>query len=283
MAKGRMINTRISQSTAFASLSQPARELFLLLIPHLDDHGKMLGGSGIVKDLVVPLIPFWTQARIEKALGEIDKKTNLKRFRVGPQWFIHSLKWEEHQTIRADRTKADILPSHPSHIDNQTDNQVATKPPQDDSESADMREQTGGMKEKEKFKEKEKEKANGANGAAPSRKIPDSKIRAMERIVDAWNDMARHQDPPLERVIDLGKKRRDDMLARLAEKPDVTWWLEVILSVPYKCRPGAEWRPTFGWLVAKEGHALECLEARRAAPVNGNGASNSLVERLARV
>ena len=64
--KGRMINKAISNSHKFAALSAPSAVLFCMMIPHLNSHGKMNGGTGYIKDEVCPLISYLSLTNIPK-------------------------------------------------------------------------------------------------------------------------------------------------------------------------------------------------------------------------
>lgn len=111
-ASGRMIRKSVSDSEKIASLSPAAAVLFMMLIPHYNSHGKMQGGPGVVKDEVVPLIPYLTYENLPEYLQEISDKTNVKWFRCGNKWWLHSLHFKsEHQDLRADRSGEDTLPS----------------------------------------------------------------------------------------------------------------------------------------------------------------------------
>jgi hypothetical protein len=87
-----------------------------MLIPHYSSFGKMNGDPLFIKAEVVPLIPWFTLPAIRKALQEIDKETNVKWFQFEGRWWLHSLKWPEHQDLRADRRGRDLLPSYPGEL-----------------------------------------------------------------------------------------------------------------------------------------------------------------------
>jgi len=80
MAKGRMINKEISRSKGIAALSESARCLFFMLLPHFDSFGKMNGNEYYIKGEVVPLIESYTISKIMQCLKEISEKTNVKWF-----------------------------------------------------------------------------------------------------------------------------------------------------------------------------------------------------------
>jgi len=88
--------------------------LFCLLIPHFNAHGKMNGDPGYLRAEVCPRIQYLTHNKIEIYLREIDIHTNVKWFQHDGLWYLHSLKWKEHQDLPEKKLGADILPSHPS-------------------------------------------------------------------------------------------------------------------------------------------------------------------------
>ena len=109
-----MIRKRISESKNFAKLSPKAAALFTMLIPHFNAHGKMNGGPGFVKDEVCPLIKWMTTRTIPRLLREISQKTNVKWFKVGGRWWLHSLNFHsKHQKLKTDRLGDDEMPSYP--------------------------------------------------------------------------------------------------------------------------------------------------------------------------
>ena len=112
-ASGRMINRSISESEKIASLSPVAAALYMMLIPHYNAHGKMPAGPGVIKDEVVPLFPYLTYDNLPEYLQEISDKTNVKWFRIGSKWWLHSLNFNsKHQHLDATKLGVDNLPSY---------------------------------------------------------------------------------------------------------------------------------------------------------------------------
>jgi len=112
-ASGRMIRRTISESERFAALRAEAAVLFVMLIPHFNSYGKMSGGPGTIKDEIVPLIPYFSYENLPDFLQEISAKTNVKWFRKGGRWWLHSLHFlSEHQDLRTDKMGSDDLPSY---------------------------------------------------------------------------------------------------------------------------------------------------------------------------
>lgn len=110
--KGRMIRKTISRSQKIASLSKESMVLFVMLIPHFSSHGKMNGSPHFIKGEVVPLIDWLSIPVIERCLNEISEKTNVKWFKFKGLHYLHSVKWAEHQELRADRLGNDDMPDY---------------------------------------------------------------------------------------------------------------------------------------------------------------------------
>ncbi|NTV51305.1 MAG: hypothetical protein HGA69_00515 [Desulfobulbaceae bacterium] len=112
ISKGRMIRVDIKKSKNFSSLSKEAMILFMMMIPHFSSHGKLNGSPYFIKGEIVPLISFFTVPIIEKCLKEISDSTNVKWFECNGLWYVHSIKWEEHQELRKDRLGVDDMPDY---------------------------------------------------------------------------------------------------------------------------------------------------------------------------
>lgn len=111
MAGKRMIKDDISRSAKIAKLSPKALALFCLLIPHFDSYGKMQAHPFTIKGTVCPLIDWLPVEEIEQLLQEISEHTNVKYFQhTDGLYYLHSLNWANHQTLRKDRLGADKLP-----------------------------------------------------------------------------------------------------------------------------------------------------------------------------
>jgi uncharacterized phage protein (TIGR02220 family) len=107
-----MLSTDISESRKLASLSSDALNLFFFLIPHFNSHGKMNGQPAFIQGQCVPLVTRFTIDKIAKCLAEISEKTNVKWFKHNGLYRLHSLNWQEHQTLRGDRLGPDLLPNY---------------------------------------------------------------------------------------------------------------------------------------------------------------------------
>ncbi len=71
MAKGRILNKKISFDERVAKLSLEATLLFTWCIPHLDCEGRLYAEPEILKGMVTPFIKELTTQKIEKCIKEI--------------------------------------------------------------------------------------------------------------------------------------------------------------------------------------------------------------------
>lgn len=103
MANRRMISKRISISRKLAKVSQFSALLFTWLIPHCDDGGNMAADPETIKALVVPARPE-TVTDVEESIQEMTDIQLITVYEVNNEKYLHINKWEEHQTLRFDRT-----------------------------------------------------------------------------------------------------------------------------------------------------------------------------------
>jgi hypothetical protein len=107
-----MINVSISLSAKVGALSPETLALFCMLIPHFNAHGKMLANPHLIKGLVCPLVGWLTPEKVKACLVEISEKTSVKFWQDDRGiFYLHSLHWVEHQTLKSDRLGPDHLPS----------------------------------------------------------------------------------------------------------------------------------------------------------------------------
>jgi len=72
--------------------------LYLLIIPHCDDEGRMQGKPKTVKNKTCPGRT-WTAGRIEKMLCRLDEVELIEYYAVNGSRYIQVTQWEEHQTF----------------------------------------------------------------------------------------------------------------------------------------------------------------------------------------
>ena len=112
MIHWRKLPKSIIEGDDFSFLSQPARELRLVIIPYMNSHGKMMGNPYTLKGMLFPKIDWWTPAKIERYMREISEKTPVKWFsdHMGVK-YVHDLSFQDHQNVRKDKKGKDTFPS----------------------------------------------------------------------------------------------------------------------------------------------------------------------------
>jgi len=109
MPKGRMINRKISLNKILPKVSIYSRLLFTWCIPHLDSGGKIHANPAIIKGVVVPYCPDFTEKRIQKCLNELNK-TPLILIYGSETKYIKFMGFETEQTINLTRESPSEIP-----------------------------------------------------------------------------------------------------------------------------------------------------------------------------
>lgn len=126
--KGHLILKTIAESDSFAKLSPEAAVLFMMLIPHLDNYGKMQANPQTIKGTVCPKVRYLTTSIIEEALYEISQATDLKYFKHEGIWYLHALKFDEQQNIRISRRGQNVLPDYNGQGDMSSPRRLLRRP-----------------------------------------------------------------------------------------------------------------------------------------------------------
>jgi len=87
MARGRMINKKISNSGAVNGLPEPAQLLYTWLIPHLDCNGCFYGGPQMIKSLVFPRKNY-SRTRIENWLKLMENSRGTEKLPLIVRYFV---------------------------------------------------------------------------------------------------------------------------------------------------------------------------------------------------
>jgi hypothetical protein len=135
MNQRRMISNGIYFDEEFSQLSLGARMLFIGMVVNADDEGRLTGNAKFLKALIFPLDDM-TFDQVSAYLEEIAQSMKSVLFyEVDGKSYISFRKWEEFQTIRADRKRPSSVPV-PEPIASLTksilqpgDNQMSTTPP----------------------------------------------------------------------------------------------------------------------------------------------------------
>jgi len=109
MARGRMVNKKISNSKRVNDLPLPAQLLFTWLIPHLDCNGVFFGSPQMVKSLVFPRKSYTTK-QVSQWLDMMQNANNdngiplIDRFQVDGEFYIFMPGFEGEQVgLRKDK------------------------------------------------------------------------------------------------------------------------------------------------------------------------------------
>ena len=112
MARGRMLSKSISTSRKFTGLGRAAgklgefaQTLYLLLIPHSDDYGRLEGDPFTIKHLVFPASPR-SEGDFETALQAMAKVKLIEWYGNDGQRFVQITQFERHQSGLHKRTKS---------------------------------------------------------------------------------------------------------------------------------------------------------------------------------
>jgi hypothetical protein len=111
-SQGRMIRIDVAEDVGLSKLSDGAARLYFMLKPHLNYHGKFSGGPHVIRENVVPLLP-WSAKRINGYLVEINTHTSVRVWKQFGRFYVHDLAFSSEQDLREDRKGRDNLPSYP--------------------------------------------------------------------------------------------------------------------------------------------------------------------------
>lgn len=108
MAEKRMISKVISISKKFNVRLDDhfSRLLYVLLIPHSDDFGRLTGDPFKLKALILPMMEDVTWQDVERALVKLHNADLIIWYEVGDEKYIQINNFEEHQTGLHKRTKS---------------------------------------------------------------------------------------------------------------------------------------------------------------------------------
>lgn len=108
MAEKRMISKVISISKKFnVSLNDHfSRLLYVLLIPHSDDFGRLTGDSFKVKALILPMMIDVEWEEVEKSLKKLHQAELINWFEADGEKYIQIINFDKHQSGLHKRTKS---------------------------------------------------------------------------------------------------------------------------------------------------------------------------------
>lgn len=114
MARGRMINKKISNDKRVNDMPLQAQVLFTWLIPHLDCNGCFYGSAQMIKSLVIPR-KNWSKKMVEKCLTIMENSKNnegtplICRYTVNSEAYLYMPGFPSEQTgLRYDKEKPEF-------------------------------------------------------------------------------------------------------------------------------------------------------------------------------
>jgi hypothetical protein len=237
-----MVTKSISTSRRFAALAAEAgalgefaQTLFLLLIVHSDDFGRLEGDPWTVRLVAVPTSPR-TEQEVATALAAMAEVGLIRWYDVDGRRFVEIVGFEDHQSGLHKRTRSRF-----------------PEPPGDSGKLPEIPSERNGTERKGT---EGREQAALAAGPRPS------------DLLDLWRAVCVPAGFATVRVFDDELRRKAS--SRLREEPDLTVWREVftrIAASPF-CRGDAgsngrkAWRADFRWIVANESNRAKVLEGR---------------------
>jgi hypothetical protein len=126
----RLVTSEIWTNEKFGSLDLMGRLIFIGLITHADDDGRLKGSPNYLKAKIFPYDLDISPPKINEVLERCHELHLITRYNTNGSEYIYLIGWEEHQQIRADRHKPSTLPPPPDNllptIPQPTDNQPTT-------------------------------------------------------------------------------------------------------------------------------------------------------------
>lgn len=113
MARGRIIDRKISTSKKVAKVSDKAALLYTWLISHTDDWGNMDGDASVIFAKVVPMRKGWSSDEVQEMLDELEEGRLILKYSADDENYVHILNFDNFQTFRSDRERKSEYPKPP--------------------------------------------------------------------------------------------------------------------------------------------------------------------------
>ncbi|MET4222813.1 hypothetical protein [Oerskovia enterophila] len=113
MARIRTIKPSMFSSLTVSAWPVPVRWTFAGLFTYLDDKGRGLDETRLIKAELYPLDDAMTAKKVEQHLAAIAGSGPLCRYELAGQRYIHVTSWREHQRIN--RPTPSRIPPCPIH------------------------------------------------------------------------------------------------------------------------------------------------------------------------
>ncbi len=241
MARGRMLNCKISRNRAVAELATRTGAVGVLvytwMIPHLDADGRIYGDPGVLKGLVCPRITDVTPSVIADTLDHACSLGLVRRYDVDGEVYVEFPTFAANQIgLRKDRERSSDIPPPVDGVDPDTIRTPSGPLP----EEIGLRE--GNLKEENTKEGKAEPRVSASNDQkiAPVPLGSPAKIATttpkVVAVFDAWR--ARHPDHHL--TPHSGLKEWRAVEARLSEGITVEQLVEAIDGIhkdDWKDRP----------------------------------------------
>jgi hypothetical protein len=98
MPRIRTVKPEFFTSEVLSEASVRARLLFIGLFTHVDDAGRAVDNSGLIRAAIFPLDDF-TLSDVDSDLAALDKLRLIIRYEVDGRRYLQIRNWEEHQKI----------------------------------------------------------------------------------------------------------------------------------------------------------------------------------------
>lgn len=113
MADGRMLKKTISNSKKLALVSDRAKVIWFMMLPHTDIEGRLNACPEIVKGQYLTLLGYPVLA-IQKALVELHEAGLIILYKVGGDQYAEFTRFKDFQSLRPDREGESRIPSSDS-------------------------------------------------------------------------------------------------------------------------------------------------------------------------
>lgn len=113
MARIRAIKPALYTSLTVSAWPVPVRWTFVGLFTYLDDKGRGLDETRLIKAELYPLDDTMSPKKVGEHLDQISESGPLCRYEVDGQGYLHITSWREHQRIN--RPTPSRIPPCPTH------------------------------------------------------------------------------------------------------------------------------------------------------------------------
>lgn len=117
----RMVYTNVFSNPEFCKLSDRAKLLYIGLVVHADDDGRLRANSLLLRSQVFPVDKNMQEKDVRKLLNEVVKLKLVEFYCVDGEYFIQHPNWKKYQTIRKDLYKPSNFPRNPLRKSNEDD------------------------------------------------------------------------------------------------------------------------------------------------------------------